>query len=46
MPMEKPKSSIRSALVQNATGISVYIMGIKDRKHLAEKYGKRSAKQA
>ncbi len=25
----------------NTTGISVYIMGIKDKKYLAEKYGKR-----
>ena len=25
----------------NATGVSVYIMGIKDKKYLAEKYGKK-----
>ncbi len=31
-------------LSANTTGISVYIMGIKDKKHLAETYGKKLGK--
>jgi hypothetical protein len=31
-------------LSANATGISVYIMGIKDKKHLAQTYGKKIGK--
>jgi len=37
----KTKEFYQIGTSTNKTGISVYIMAIKDKKHLAEKYGKR-----
>ena len=37
----KTKEFYQIGLSANTTGISVYIMGIKDRKYLVEKYGKK-----
>ena len=37
----KIKEFYQIGISANTSGISVYIMGIKDKKHLAEKYGKK-----
>ncbi|RUL69457.1 DUF1801 domain-containing protein [Dyella choica] len=37
----KTREFYQIGMSANTTGISVYIMGIKDKKYLAEKYGKR-----
>ena len=37
----KTKEFYQIGISANTTGISVYIMGIKDRKYLVEKYGKK-----
>jgi hypothetical protein len=37
----KTKEFYQIGMSANTTGISVYIMGIKDKKYLAEKYGKK-----
>jgi hypothetical protein len=37
----KTREFYQVGMSANTTGISVYIMGIKDRKYLAEKYGKK-----
>ena len=37
----KTKEFYQIGISANITGISVYIMGIKDKKYLAEKYGKK-----
>jgi hypothetical protein len=37
----KTREFYQIGMSANTTGISVYIMGIKDRKYLAEKYGKK-----
>ena len=40
----KIKESFRIGISANTTGISVYILGIKDKTHLAQTYGKRLGK--
>ncbi len=40
----KTREFYRIGLSANTTGISVYIMGIKDKKHLARAYGKKIGK--
>jgi hypothetical protein len=40
----KTKEFFQIGLSANTTGISVYIMGIKDKKYLAQKYGKKLGK--
>lgn len=40
----KTREFYRIGLSANTTGISVYIMGIKDKKHLARTYGKKIGK--
>ena len=37
----KTKEFYQVGISANTTGISVYIMGVKDKKYLAEKYGKK-----
>lgn len=37
----KTREFYQIGISANTTGISVYVMGIKDKKHLVEKYGKR-----
>lgn len=37
----KARQFYQIGISANTTGISVYIMGLKDKKHLAENYGKR-----
>ncbi len=44
MPMENPGSSIKSVISANTTGISVYIMGVNDKKYLAQAFGKKLGK--
>ncbi len=45
MLMEKPESFIKLVSVQTKqTGISVYILGIKDKNYLAQTYGKKLGK--
>jgi len=41
---EKTREFYQIGMSANTTGISVYIMGIKDKKYLAEKYGKKIGK--
>ena len=40
----KSRESFRIGLSGNKTGISVYILGLKDKKHLAKTYGKKLGK--
>lgn len=40
----KSREFYQIGLSANTTGISVYIMGLKDKKYLAEKYGKKIGK--
>lgn len=40
----KTREFYQIGISANATGIAVYIMGIKDKKYLAEKYGKKIGK--
>src|ERR1700757_877838 len=40
----KTREFYQIGMSANTTGISVYIMGIKDKKYLAEKYGKKIGK--
>jgi hypothetical protein len=40
----KSREFYQIGMSANTTGISVYIMGIKDKKYLAEKYGKKIGK--
>ena len=44
MLMEKPESFIKIGISANKNGISVYILGIKDKKYLAQTYGKKLGK--
>jgi hypothetical protein len=44
MPMEKPKEFYQIGISANTTGISVYIMGIADRKYLVQTFGKKLGK--
>ena len=42
----KTREFYQIGISANKTGISVYILGIKDKKYLAQTYGKNSARQA
>ena len=44
MLMEQPESFIKLACAQSKTGISIYILGMKDKKYLAKTYGKKLGK--
>jgi len=42
MPMERVKEFFQIGVSGNKTGISVYILGLKDKKYLAKTYGKKT----
>jgi hypothetical protein len=44
MPMERPGIFFKLVLSANKTGISVYILGIKDKAYLAQTYGNKLGK--
>ena len=44
MPTGRPETSIQIGVSANTSGISVYIMGLEDKKYLADTYGKQLGK--